>query len=333
MSKVRFVLLVSCALCAPLAGAQGPTVQSVPGAAISMLRGPTGFADEHGYRGPALVVERIAVRVELHPDVARVEHTYAIRNPGARVTTSVGVRQQNPEVGDAKVVHCLRPLAAVAWLDGARLPEEAVRHEPSFKDGAEDGYTLGVTATFPAGSSVLSLTTVLQTSASELANGGMKPTGAGDARFAFQSNHYSWSWTPGQDLPEPPTVFAIRMTGGVGLPLLRAEEWTDGAVSDGSALYWTRAPSLVLRYSPPHGAHRANTRDDLASLTRLLVERPPTGSFPVPEMATAVERPGDPPTLLPPDEARARRALIVPASLMSFVLLGAWLWLRRRTRA
>ncbi len=314
----------------PARADQAPLVR-VPGAAVSALRGPTGFPDDVNQRGPSLLVDSISVRVELHPDLALVEQTYTITNADKATSATVGVRQRDHAYGEGHALQTYRPLAATAWLNGKRLAQESVTiHALPNQAPKGPGYEVALSTVFPAGQSELSLILAMQTVADVDVAGARQPAGDGDSHFALQFSHYSWDWAPGDEAPEPQTKAVITTAGGTPISGLIAEAWTDGAVRTADAFFWQRAPWFVLRYRSPKGIRRAATRDDLVRTARKLVRDRPLGHVLVPESAAAATRPG--PGYGEPviDPARARRALIVPLGALILLLLCGYFYGRRR---
>ena len=319
---------------APAASAQlleAPPEVYVPGGAVSTLRGPHGFDREEGAIRPSLHVSAISVSVELHPDLAFVSQTYTISNPMDGDAATIGIWQPDPSFGDGRFVRTTRPLGAVVWLAGERLPEDQVRIRPIDDEGAR-GYRVAITARFPRGESDLNLQLCVQTVASAESEGIIRPAGAGRSRIALQVSHYSWGWSPGEELERPPIVTRLSLAPPLGLDDLTADVWTDGAQTDGSALWWHGTPWVVASYHPPHTVSRAQTRDALLRRARALLDGPRRSHLRVPASLRVARRPGLSTDSPQSDALRARRALIVPASVLLLLLIAGTLYMQRRRR-
>lgn len=313
-----------------MASPSQPSVALLPGAAVSALRGPTGFATDADSRGPALGVAAISVRATLFPDMAVVDQTYTVINDGTPIATTVGIRQTgHPELGDRLAVRAGRPLAVAAWLGGEVLAEDSVVMKLPANAAPKDGaYELGVFAVYPTGASELSVRVIVQTVADTEMDGVRRPRGSGPSRLALQLAYYSWDWSPSQT--EAPAVVALVAAGkGASLEGVVAEAWTDGAIKSVDGIWWADSPWAVLTYQADPDARRARSVDELARAARDLLHKPPMGHLSLPADAEPYERPGPKALSDVLDTSRVQRAMIVPA-LGALLLLLAGLAIRRR---
>ncbi|MFT7626257.1 MAG: hypothetical protein ACI9WU_005452 [Myxococcota bacterium] len=324
--------LVASMLLSTLLSAEPAVLAPVEGAAISTLRGPTDFSK--GQPAPELQVQRISIRAELRPALAIVEQTVTVNNPGTPTKTTVGIAQGPHDGRDGARLVPTTPLAVSVWHSGARLTDDdvTIRRSDNAGAGGEPGYEVAIRVAFPSGESELSVILALPTVPEVRVENIRRPASSGPAHFGLQVSHFPWDWSdegePDTALPKTTTV--VSTAGGLPLDSLAADVWAHGAVGDGSAWFWTGTPRLTLRYEADPDAPRPETHDALIRAARSLVAEAPVGHLNVPSGAEAVPRPGTIRRPGPLDPARARRALIVPMSLATLLLIAGWLYVRRR---
>jgi hypothetical protein len=316
--------------------ATSPVVRSgnhiEPGAAISTLRGPTGFAEDAAARGPALHARQISVRIELYPDLVLVEQTYTVHNPDKAIRAVVGVHQSNLTIAPRRTLQASSPLAAAAWLNKEQIQDLDLKIEAKNDgQGNPDGYRLAITAYCPPGESTLSVLTALQSVLSVTLAGVEKPAGTGWSRVGFQVNHYAWGWSPDAPPQDPKITVKLSAHGGTSLSRIHAEEWTE-AQTDGRAIWWQGAPWVVLKYDASSGAQRALTGDELSARARQLVNRRPRMHLVAPPDLRAMTRPNRTQESRPIDQDRTRRAMLVPTTILAILLLIAFLVARHQSK-
>ena len=307
----------------------------LPGAAASGVRGPTGFSANANLRGPTLEVAQVSAQITLHPDLAVIKQIITLHNPDVATRTTVGIRQRDPAYGDNKVVHTSLPLAAAAWLDGARLPTGNVRIRHLTESDGPRGYEVALDGAFPEGTSELALTIVVQTVSDTREGAGFtRPAAGGWSRLALQMSHYAWDWSPRTDAPDPQFTVQLTTAGGISLDALEPESWTPGARRDTRSVWWRAAPWFVVRYKSGGAVRRARSHDELLRQAELLVA---AGGAPShltqPARTTPIDRLRPLEPSAEDNAQRARRALIVPATGIVLLLLAGYGYRRRRRRA
>jgi hypothetical protein len=313
--------------------ATGPKITSLShGAALSTLRGPTGFAEDAAAREPSLQATEISVRLELYPDLVLVEQTYSLLVPGKGIRAVVGIHQSNLNYGVGGSLRSGRPLGSVAWLNKERLPDSDVRIESNEdSQGNPDGYRVAVTIHCPPGKNTLSLLTTLQSVSNMEVNGQEQPAATGWSYLGFQINHYAWGWAPDMEAADPKILVKLSAHQGTSLSRLHAEEWMP-AMSDGSNIWWEGNPWVVLKYDAESGANRAVTLDELQGVSRTLLERRPRPHLIKPEEWHTFDQPNRAQARPSVDNDRTRRAMLVPTIVLALLLLAAFLVTRHRAK-
>jgi len=311
----------------------GPKITHVVnGAAISTLRGPTGFSEDAAAKGPPLVVQRISVRMELYPDLVLVEQSYSLKVPGKGIRAELGIRQSNLNYGTGKSLQSKPPLGTVAWLNRERLPDSDLQIEKREDEaGNSDGYRVGVTIHCPPGNNILTLLSTHQTVSTLETNKTNRPSATGWSQLGFQVNHYAWGWAPELESADPEILVKLSTHEGTSLKRLHAEEWTE-AKTDGTNIWWEGNPWVVLKYDSESGSRRALTLDELQVFSRHLLARRPRPHLEKPKELKVFQRPTRGNSSHPVDEKRTRRAMLVPTTALAMLLLIAFLVVRHRAK-
>jgi hypothetical protein len=329
------------ALAGPAIGADSPPTSPPPttyvsGAAVSTLRGPTDFAKETDQPGPALEIQRVSIVIDLYPDVAVIEQVYTIWNRDDAVEATIGMEQANPRFGQSKVLRTNRPLATVAAINSGPLTDENIEMVPVWVRGPEGGpgYRVSVTAQFPKGRSTLNVRCAVKTVGSLDINAVTKPSESGWSYFALRTGTRAWGGSRDRNTPAPPLVVSLNLRKGVELSSLHAEEWTDGArestFNGEQTIWWRRPTRLVIRYKATEDAWRASTEDELIASARRYIAVPAASHITALQDAELMQQPGHVKRTPSNDPARARRALIVPVTLLLLLALAIFLIRRKR---
>jgi hypothetical protein len=294
---------------------------------VPLLSGPTGYAADPAWRGPALELVRASIRAELHPDLAVVEQTYTVRNTGEPIFVTIGLRYQAP-AGTLDEVP--RPLAVRAFVDGEVLPSENIQVQgvlPTDDNGA--GWQLPIHCRLVTGEAIVSVILAIPTVSIAIDSEGMsRPSGA-ESSLMLDGSYSAWGWTLQDGIEPPEFTTALTLSPDVPLERLEATSWMANAVRHNDTTFWERAPNLTVRYRSRSEAPRIRTLDGLRRAAQGIVERSARGHIDIPASALSAEPPGRAMGAQPVDPARTRRAMLVPATALLLLLAGAYL-LRRR---
>ena len=294
---------------------------------VPVILGPTGYAANPSWRGPALELIRASIRAELQADLAIVEQTYTVNNPGESVHLTMGLRYQAPA---GTIDGVPRPLEARGFVDGVELSSENVRIQsmlPTDEMGA--GWQLPIQCRLPAGESIVSIILAVPTVEVGLdERGTTRPLGS-ISELSLDGAYSAWGWTTKEDVAEPVFATALTLTPDVPLDSLQASTWMANAVRHESTIFWERAPNLTVGYQPHSDARRVRTLDGLRRAAQSSVLGSPRGHLDIPASAVRTEPPGRAMGQHSVDPARTRRAMLVPATVLLLLLFAAYL-LRRR---
>ncbi|MEC8024093.1 MAG: hypothetical protein VX223_09185 [Myxococcota bacterium] len=325
IESTRSVRRTATALFAVLLPSWALPVEATP--TVPVLQGPTGFASEPTWRGPPVELRRISIRAELLPDMAVIEQTYTVSNPGAPVTVTMGLRYRSPVDNELDLQ---LPLAAQGWIDGKPLPTENVQVQALLKTeefGA--GWQLPVQCRLDEGESILSLVIVVATVPIERNSRGISRPSQAVASLHLEGDYSAWGWSLGDEVPAPEVATALSLSSDIPANSLHAVQWMAGAVRNESTTYWKRLPNITIRYDAVPDAFRARTVDGLWRRARKATDRTVRGHIDIPASALAIDPPGRAMGEEPIDPARTRRAMLVPAVVLLALLAAAYVFRRR----